>query len=105
MNKDRKFEFGLVSRTEQIKILVARIVVFTLAMIFLGTLLFVETDQSTNCYLAGLTMICVFVYINLLQIKLEFEEILEFTFGHKGTEFSIVGASLVTYGFYLNHFS
>lgn len=105
MNKDRKYEFGLISSAEQIKILAAKVVVFFLMLIFLGLLLFAETEQSTNCYFVGLSMICVFVYINLLRIKLEFEEILEFTFGHKGTEFSILGAGLTTYGFYLNYFT
>jgi hypothetical protein len=40
---------------------------------------------------------------NLLRIKLEFSEILEWTFGHKGEEFAILGGTLTTYALYLDY--
>lgn len=106
MKKDKKYEFGLESKSEQFKIIAARVLVFS---VMLASLLSVitgsDSDVSSRFYTAGLFAVGIFFYINLLKIKLEFSEILESTFGHQGVEFAILGGVLSSYATYLKYFS
>jgi hypothetical protein len=104
VKKDKKYEFGSTSNAEKAKIIIARVIVFSVMLAsLLAAVLGHDTDESGRLHNAGLFSVGVFFYINLLRIELEFSEILEWTFDHKGVEFAILGGALTTYAFYLDY--
>ena len=100
MSKDTKYEFGLISKKEQMKILAARAVVYISTVGCLVALLFRDGVQSTSSfYLAGWVLSGIFVHVNLMNVKSELIEIFEYSFDHKGLEYVLAGGALTLYGF------
>jgi hypothetical protein len=102
VSKDNNYEFQLVSRREQIKILIAKTIVFLAIISFLYLLLDQSTQTESYRYrLAGWVLVGIFAYMNLMNIQSRLMEVFEFTFDHKGLEFVLPGSALIMYGHYL----
>ena len=105
MGKDNNYEFQLVSKREQIKILIAKSVVFLAIVSFLYLLLDPGTQPDSYRYrVAGWILVGIFVYLNLVNIQSRLMEVFEFTFDHRGLEFVLSGSALIMYGHYLKLF-
>ncbi len=102
MGKERKYEFRYLSLEARIKIIAAKVVVFTLGMgLLLAMVLEDDLDLAGKLQYLSSALICVFVYLNLMDVEIEVTEILKWGFNHRGVEFAIVGFICNIAGFYL----
>lgn len=102
MGKERKYEFGYLSRSARIKIITAKIVVFSLTVgLLLALVLMDDLQLYRQLEIAGLVLIGVFAYLNLMDVEIDVMEVLTWDFKHRGVEFAVVAFVLNLSGFYL----
>ena len=86
----------------RIKILAAKGVVFALAIGLLLTMaLKGDLDLAGRLQYLSPALICVFVYLNLMDVEADVTEVLKWEFNHRGIEFAVVGFVCNIVGFYL----
>ncbi len=96
MGKERKYEFGYLSKEARMKIISSRVIVFAGTLICLLFLLFDQGfSLSGRLQLAAWILNGVFAYLNLMDVEIDVMELFDWGFNHRGVEFAIAGFLLM----------
>jgi hypothetical protein len=104
VGKERKYEFRYLTPQDRLKIGGSRAFVFPL-MIGLLIWLGFNDDSTTFSKIQAVSciLICVFAYLNLLNVDVDVADVFQWEFDHRGVEFAIAGLLFSLVGFFVEY--